>query len=73
VHYINEADDLHAALDAFNKTRAPLLVVVNNFEEVAGVLTLDDVLSLILGRKIESGFYDYHDLKSVAGRTHDKN
>lgn len=68
VNYINEADDLHAALDAFNKTRAPLLVVVNNFEEVAGVLTLDDLLSQILGHKVESDFYDWHDLKSVAGR-----
>ena len=72
VHYINEADNLDDALDCFIKTRAPLLVVVNNFEEVSGVLSLDDILSQILGRKIESDFSDYHDLKAVAGRSDKK-
>lgn len=68
-HYINESDNLEAALDAFIKTRAPLLVVVNNFEEVSGVLMLDDILGQILGRKIDTDFNDWHNLEAVAGRS----
>ncbi|MBI2589114.1 CBS domain-containing protein [Candidatus Saccharibacteria bacterium] len=67
VHFIGESHTLHQALDAFLKSQQHLLVVVNNFEEVVGVLTLENVLEQILGQKITDDFDNYHDLKAVAG------
>lgn len=66
-HFINESDSLLQALDGFLKAGQHLLIVVNNFEEVVGALTLDDVLSQILGQKISDEFDRYDDLRSVAG------
>lgn len=65
--FINESCSLHQALDAFLKSHQHLLVVVNNFEEVAGVITLEDVLEQILGTKITDEFDKYDDLRAVAG------
>jgi CBS domain containing-hemolysin-like protein len=59
VSFINEDQTLHDALAAFLKTRHHLLVVVNNFEEVAGVISLEDVLHQILGKKVSSDFENY--------------
>jgi len=66
-YFINEACTLRQALDAFLKTRHHLLVVVNNFEEVVGVLSLEDVLEQILGEQIVDEFDKYDDLRAVAG------
>lgn len=66
-HYINESHSLHQALDAFLKTKSQLLIVVNNFEETLGIITLDDVLHQALGHKINGDFSDYHDKRAVAG------
>ncbi len=66
-HFINETHTLPQALDAFLKSHHHLLVVVNNFEEVVGVLTLDDVLEQITGQKITDEFDRYDDLRAVAG------
>lgn len=65
--FIGESHTLHQALDAFLKSKQHLLVVVNNFEEVTGVLTLEDVLEQILGQKIMDDFDSYDDLHAVAG------
>ena len=67
VYYVNEAQSLREALAAFVKTRAHLLIVVNNFEEVAGALTIEQLTEQILGHKITSEFDRYDDLPSVAG------
>jgi len=66
-HFINESHTLEQALDGFLKSGQHLLVVVNNFEEVVGMLTLEDVLSQILGEKIADEFDRYHDKHAVAG------
>ncbi|MBI2009505.1 CBS domain-containing protein [Candidatus Saccharibacteria bacterium] len=68
-HFINESDGLVQALDGFLKSGQHLLIVVNNFEEVVGVLTLEDVLSQVLGEKISDEFDSYDDRHSVAGHT----
>lgn len=65
--FINESCSLHQALDAFLKSHQHLLVVVNNFEEVAGVITLEDVLEQIIGTRITDEFDKYEDLRAVAG------
>jgi CBS domain containing-hemolysin-like protein len=67
VYYVNEAQDLRQALGAFIKTKAHMLIVVNNFEEVAGALTVEQVLSQILGKGLASEFDRYDDLSAVAG------
>lgn len=65
--YINEAQSLRQALEAFLKTHQHLLVVVNNFEEISGALAIEDVLQQILGQKITSEFEHYDNLSAVAG------
>lgn len=66
-HFINESHDLEQALHGFLQSGQHLLVAVNNFEEVVGVLTLEDVLSQIVGQKINDEFDRYHDKRAVAG------
>ena len=51
VGYIDETASLHDCLEQFLKTGRQLLVVTNSFEETAGVITLEDVLAQITGRK----------------------
>lgn len=67
VHFINEAQTLKDALSAFLKTENHLLVVVNNFEEITGVITMEDVIEQILGEKITDEFDRYDDMRAVAG------
>lgn len=66
-HFINESHTLEQALDGFLKSGQHLLVVVNNFEEVVGVLTIEDALGQILGVKISDEFDRYQDKRAVAG------
>lgn len=64
--YINESQNLLSALDGFLKSGQLLLVVVNNFEEVAGTVILEDILEQIFGDKIGDEFDRYHDIRSVS-------
>ena len=67
-NFINESQNLRSALDGFLKSGEYLLIVVNNFEEVVGVLTLEDTLEQIFGEKIADEFDRYSDARSVASR-----
>ena len=67
VSFINEDQTLHDGLTAFLKTRHHLLVVVNNFEEITGVISLEDVLHQILGRKLVTDFENFANPHIVAG------
>lgn len=67
VYFINETQNLKDALKAFIKTEHHLLVVVNNFEEITGVITIEDVIEQILGEKIVDEFDRYDDMRAVAG------
>ena len=71
-HFINESHSLLQALDGFLKSGQHLLTVVNNFEEVVGVLTLEDVLGQILGQKIADEFDNYDNRHIVAGHEANK-
>lgn len=75
-NYVNESQNLLVALDGFLKSGRHLLLVVNNFEEIAGVLTLEDIFERIIGRKIEDNLDRYSDIRLVAahenGQTDDK-
>jgi len=66
VYYVNEDSNLRQALGAFLKTHHHLLVVVNSFEEIAGVLSIEDVLEQIIGQPITDEFDSYENLRAVA-------
>ncbi len=66
VRYMHEEESLDHALRAFLKTHHHLFVVVNNFEEFVGVLSIEDVLEEIIGREIIDEFDNHEDLRAVA-------
>ncbi|HMT18448.1 MAG TPA: CNNM domain-containing protein [Candidatus Saccharibacteria bacterium] len=66
VRYVHEEETLDHALRAFLKTRHHLFIVVNNFEEFVGVLSIEDVLEEIIGTEIVDEFDAHDDLRAVA-------
>ncbi len=66
VFYVNETQSLARVLDAFIKTKHHLFLVVNNFEEIVGLITLEDIIEQILGKQIIDEFDQYDDLRAVA-------
>jgi CBS domain containing-hemolysin-like protein len=68
VFYINEQLSLDHALNAFLKTKHHLFIVVNEFEDVVGVLSIEDVLEQIIGQPILDEFDQYDDLRAVAAK-----
>lgn len=73
VFYIHEDQTLHHALAAFLRTHHHLFVVVNEFRETVGLLSLEDVIEALLGRKIVDEFDAHEDLRTVAARNPRKN
>lgn len=68
VYYINEQAALDHALNAFLKTKHHLFIVVNEFEDVVGVLSVEDVLEQIIGQPIQDEFDKFDDLRAVAAK-----
>ncbi len=68
VYYLHESDALGQALHAFFVTNSSLFVVVNNFEEYVGVLTIAAVLKQLLGHIPGDDFDQYADPATVAAR-----
>lgn len=68
VFYINEEQTLDDALTACIKHRRHLLVVVNSYRETVGVITIEDVVEQLIGRKIVDQFAEHDDLRKVAER-----
>lgn len=68
VFYIHEDQSLQHALAAFLRTHHHLFVVVNEFRETVGLLSLEDVIEALLGRKIVDEFDTHEDLRAVAAR-----
>ncbi|MDQ5886052.1 MAG: hypothetical protein QG628_449 [Patescibacteria group bacterium] len=66
VFYVNEEKKLDHALQAFLRTKHHLFIVVNSFEEIVGILTIEDVLEQVLGKQIVDEFDRYDDLRAVA-------
>lgn len=69
VFYINETQTLDHALNAFLKTHHHMFIVVNEFRETVGILTLEDTVEALLGRKIVDEFDAHDDLRAVAARS----
>jgi len=68
VYYIREDQALCHALAAFIRTKHHLFVVVNEFRETVGLLSLEDVIEVLIGRKIVDEFDKHDDLRAVAMR-----
>ncbi len=68
VFYIREDQTLEHALSAFLKSHHHLFIVVNEYRETVGLLSLEDVIETLLGRKIIDEFDTHEDLRTVAAR-----
>lgn len=68
VFYIHQDQTLAHALAAFLRTHHHLFVVVNEFRETVGLLSLEDVIEAMLGRRIVDEFDTHEDLRAVAAR-----
>ncbi len=66
VFYVHEKQSLARVLDAFIKTKHHMFLVVNNFEEIVGLITIEDIVEQILGKQIIDEFDQYDDLRAVA-------
>ena len=68
VYYIHISDTLEHALAAFLRTRHHLFIVINDERETVGLLTLEDVIETLIGRKIVDEDDVHDDLRAVAKR-----
>lgn len=66
VFYVNDQQSIARVLDAFIKTKHHLFLVVNNFQEIVGVISIEDVVEQVLGKQIMDEFDQYDDLRAVA-------
>jgi metal transporter CNNM len=68
VIFVDDKKPLDDLLNAFKKTKNHLFVVLNEFGEVAGIVTIEDVLEEILGVEIVDEYDKHEDLQAVARR-----
>jgi CBS domain containing-hemolysin-like protein len=66
VFYIRHDDTLEHALAAFIESRRHLFIVINELRETVGILTLEDVIEALIGRKIVDEDDNHEDLRTVA-------
>lgn len=66
VYYIRHDDTLEHALAAFLKTRHHLFIVINGERETVGLVTLEDVIEALIGRRIVDEDDIHADLRAVA-------
>lgn len=64
--YVHEDFTLYQTLQAFLKTKQHLFLVVNSFEELVGIITVEDVIGQMIGRPILDEFDQYEDPRAVA-------
>lgn len=68
VYYIHESQQLSEALAAFLRTHHHLFIVINEYRETVGLLSLEDVIEALLGQKVVDEFDVHDDLHEVAKR-----
>lgn len=72
VYYVHEQSSLHSLLSAMLSAHSHVFVVVNNFEEVVGLVSLEDVIEEIIGKQIIDEFDKHDDLRAVASHEANK-
>lgn len=73
VYYIKDDHTLEQALTAFLGTHHHLFIVINEFRETVGIITLEDTIEALLGRKIIDEFDAHDDMRLVAShKAHSK-
>lgn len=65
VYYVHEDYPVEQALHAFLTTKHQLFIVINNFEEFVGIITIEDILTRLFGYKIVDEFNQYEDKHAV--------
>lgn len=73
VYYIRDDQHLEYALHGFLRTHHHLFVVVNEYRETVGLLSLEDVIEALIGSKIVDEFDQFDDLRAVAERNPNHN
>ena len=68
VFFVNEKQKLDHVLNAFVKTKHHLYIVVREFKEMVGIVTIEDVSEEIIGGEIVGEFDRYDDMRAVASR-----
>jgi CBS domain containing-hemolysin-like protein len=66
VYFVGEGRDLEHALHAFLQSHHHLFIVVNEYRETVGILSLEDVIEALIGRSIVDEFDTFDDLRAVA-------
>lgn len=66
VFYIHQDDSLKKALDKFIKERHHLFIVVNDQRETVGLVTLEDVIEALIGRRIVDEDDVHDDMRHAA-------
>lgn len=66
ISYVHEDFTLYQTLQAFLKTKHHLFLVINEFEEFVGIITIEDVIEQMVGKVIVDEFDAYEDLRAVA-------
>ena len=68
VYYVNQDQTLRQAVALFLTTHHHMGIVINEKLETVGIITLDDVLSALFGKKLSYEFDDHDNIHAVARR-----
>lgn len=66
VFYVNDNFSVEQLLHAFMQTKQHVLIVVDNFADFVGIISVEVALRAVLGRDIVSEFSQYDDIQAVA-------
>lgn len=66
VYFLDENANLDHALAAFLKTKHHLFMAINEFSEVTGIVSIEDVIEEIIGKEIVDEFDIYDNVRGIA-------